>query len=49
MFHEKKLIVAKGYDGLKKDDLELLNEYAGGPASSSVLVLLSGGALGKAK
>ena len=43
MFHEKKLIVAKGYDGLKKDDLELLNEYAGGPASSSVLVLLSGG------
>ena len=43
MFHEKKLIVAKGYDGLKKDDLELLNEYAGAPASSSVLVLLSGG------
>ena len=44
MFHEKKLIVAKGYDGLKKDDLDLLNEYAGAPASSSVLVLLSGGA-----
>ncbi|MDE0291381.1 MAG: DNA polymerase III subunit delta [Candidatus Dadabacteria bacterium] len=43
MFHEKKLIVAKGYDGLGKDDLELLNEYAGAPASSSVLVLLSGG------
>ena len=43
MFHEKKLIVAKGYDGLKKDDLDLLNEYAGAPASSSVLVLLSGG------
>ncbi len=42
MFHEKKLIVAKGYDGLKKDDLELLNEYSGAPASSSVLVLLSG-------
>ena len=42
MFHEKKLIVAKGYDGLKKDDLDLLNEYAGAPASSSVLVLLSG-------
>ncbi len=44
MFHEKKLIVAKGYDGLKKEDLELLNKYAGAPASSSVLVLLSGGA-----
>ena len=43
MFHEKKLIVAKGYDGLGKDDLALLNEYAGAPASSSVLVLLSGG------
>lgn len=43
MFHEKKLIVAKGYDGLGKDDLDLLNEYAGAPASSSVLVLLSGG------
>jgi len=43
MFHERKLIVAKGYDGLGKDDLDLLNEYAGGPASSSVLVLLSGG------
>ncbi|MCY3825910.1 MAG: DNA polymerase III subunit delta [Candidatus Dadabacteria bacterium] len=42
MFHEKKLIVAKGYDGLGKDDLDLLNEYAGAPASSSVLVLLSG-------
>ena len=44
MFHEKKLIVAKGYDSLKKDDLELLNKYAGAPASSSVLVLLSVGA-----
>ena len=43
MFHERKLIVAKGYDGLGKDDLALLNEYAGAPASSSVLVLLSGG------
>jgi len=43
MFHERKLIVAKGYDGLGKDDLDLLNEYAGTPASSSVLVLLSGG------
>lgn len=43
MFHEKKLIVAKGYDNLKKDDLDLLNEYAAAPASSSVLVLLSGG------
>jgi len=43
MFHEKKLIVAKGYDGLGKDDLDLLNEYSGAPASSSVLVLLSGG------
>ena len=42
MFHEKKLIVAKGYDGLKKDDLELLNKYSGAPASSSVLVLVSG-------
>ena len=42
MFHEKKLVVVKGYDGLKKDDLELLNQYAGAPASSSVLVLLSG-------
>ena len=42
MFHEKKLIVVKGYDGLGKDDLDLLNQYAGAPASSSVLVLLSG-------
>lgn len=41
MFHEKKLIVAKGYDGLGKDDLGLLNEYADSPASFSVLVLLS--------
>ena len=50
MFHEKKLIVAKGYDGLGKDDLDLLNQYAGAPASSSVLVLLSGGSRrGKAK
>lgn len=43
MFHEKKLVVAKGYDGLGKDDLDLLNQYAGAPASSSVLVLLSEG------
>ncbi len=43
MFHEKKLIVAKGYDGLGKDDLDLLNEYAASPASVSVLVLLSQG------
>ena len=43
MFHEKKLIVAKGYDGLGKDDLDLLNKYAAAPASFSVLVLLSGG------
>ncbi len=42
MFHEKKLVVVKGYDGLGKDDLDLLNQYAGAPASSSVLVLLSG-------
>lgn len=41
MFHEKKLIVVKGYDGLGKDDLRLLNEYAGAPASFSALVLLS--------
>ena len=43
MFHEKKLIVAKGYDDLGKDDLDLLNEYAASPASFSVLVLLSQG------
>ena len=43
MFHEKKLIVAKGYDGLGKDDLGLLNEYAASPSSFSVLVLLSEG------
>ena len=43
MFHEKKLIVVKGYDGLGKDDLDLLNEYAASPASVSVLVLLSQG------
>ena len=43
MFHEKKLIVAKGYDDLGKDDLDLLNEYAASPASVSVLVLLSQG------
>ena len=43
MFHEKKLIVAKGYDSLGKDDLGLLKEYAASPASSSVLVLLSQG------
>ena len=50
MFHERKLIVAKGYDGLGKDDLDLLNKYAEAPASFSVLVLLSGGSRrGKAK
>ena len=50
MFHERKLIVAKGYDGLGKDDLDLLNKYAAAPASFSVLVLLSGGSgRGKAK
>ena len=43
MFHERKLIVVKGYDGLGKDDLDLLNEYAAAPASFSVLVLLSQG------
>ena len=43
MFHEKKLIVVKGYDGLGKDDLDLLNEYSKAPASFSVLVLLSEG------
>ncbi len=43
MFHEKKLIVVKGYDGLGKDDLDLLNNYVAAPASFSVLVLLSGG------
>ena len=43
MFHERKLIVAKGYDGLGKEDLDLLNKYAASPASFSVLVLLSGG------
>ena len=50
MFHEKKLIVAKGYDGLGKDDLDLLDKYAAAPASSSVLVLLSEGSRrGRAK
>ena len=44
MFHEKKLIVAKGYDGLGKEDLGLLDEYSRAPASFSVLVLLSEGA-----
>ena len=43
MFHEKKLIVVKGYDGLGKDDLDLLNKYSASPASFSVLVLLSQG------
>ena len=43
MFHEKKLIAVKGYDGLGKDDLDLLNEYAASPSSVSVLVLLSQG------
>ena len=43
MFHEKKLIVVKGYDGLGKDDLSLLGKYAAAPASFSVLVLLSEG------
>ena len=43
MFHERKLIVVKGYDDLGKDDLDLLNEYAASPASFSVLVLLSQG------
>ena len=43
MFHERKLIVVKGYDDLGKDDLDLLNEYAAAPASVSVLVLLSQG------
>ena len=50
MFHEKKLIVVKGYDGLGKDDLDLLNEYSAAPASFSVLVLLSEGSRkGKSK
>ena len=50
MFHEKKLIVVKGYDGLGKDDLDLLNEYAVAPASFSALVLLSEGSRkGKSK
>lgn len=50
MFHEKKLIVAKGYDRLGKDDIALLNEYAAAAASFSVLVLLSEGSRkGKAK
>ena len=50
MFHEKKLIVAKGYDGLGKDDLDLLDKYAAAPASFSVLVLLSEGSRrGRAK
>ena len=43
MFHEKKLIVVKGYDGLGKDDLDLLGKYAAAPASFSVLVLVSEG------
>jgi len=43
MFHEKKLIVVKGYDSMGKDDLALLSRYATAPASFSVLVLLSGG------
>ena len=43
MFHERKLIVVKGYDDLGKDDLDLLNKYAASPASFSVLVLLSQG------
>ena len=50
MFHEKKLIVVKGYDGLGKDDLDTLDKYAAAPASSSVLVLLSEGSRkGKSK
>ena len=43
MFHERKLIVVKGYDDLGKDGLDLLNKYAASPASFSVLVLLSQG------
>jgi len=43
MFHEKKLIVVKGYDALGKDDLDLLDKYSAAPASFSVLVLLSEG------
>ena len=43
MFHEKKLVVVKGYDSMGKDDLDLLNKYAAAPPSSSVLVLLSQG------
>ena len=43
MFHEKKLIVVKGYDSMGKDDLDLLNKYAASPPSSSVLILLSQG------
>jgi len=50
MFHEKKLIVVKGYDGLGKDDLDTLEKYAAAPASFSVLVLLSEGSRrGRAK
>ena len=43
MFHERKLIVVKGYESLGKDDLGLLSEYAATPATFSVLVLISEG------
>ena len=43
MFHKGKLIAVKGYDGLGKNDLDLLKDYASAPASFSRIVFISQG------
>ena len=49
MFHERKLIVAKGYDGLGKEDLDLLNKYAAAPRLLSRCWFCSPGGPGGAR
>lgn len=43
MFHKEKLVAVKGYDGLGKNDLDLLKNYAAAPASFSRIVFISQG------
>ncbi|MCY3985578.1 MAG: DNA polymerase III subunit delta [Candidatus Dadabacteria bacterium] len=45
MFHDRKLIVVRGYQSLGKNDLTLLSEYTAAPATFSVMVLISDGSL----
>jgi len=43
MFHKEKLVAVKGYDGLGKNDLDLLKSYAAAPPSFSRIVFISQG------